>query len=89
MPIQCLLVGSEVYLASTLVANAISGREQFARYCRAPMASLYGYFEFRTSSFARLGPRTSVSGPRVLTTMGIFAVFRASPILNRSSTFFV
>ena len=78
MPAQCLLVGSDVYLASALVAKAISGREQFARYIRAPMASLYGYLESRTFSLSRLGPIMSLAGFNVLTTMGVLAVFKTS-----------
>jgi hypothetical protein len=53
-PFQCLRVGAELYLANKLTENAISGRVQFARYIKAPIALRYGTSGPRiSSSFSR------------------------------------
>ena len=48
-------LGDELNLANKLVANAISGQVQLARYIRAPIALRYGTSGPRTSSLSSRG----------------------------------
>ena len=57
---QCLLVGAELYLASKLTENAMSGLVQFARYISALIALRYGTSGPSDSSFSYLGRNGSL-----------------------------
>ena len=53
-PFQYLRIGAELYIASKLTRNAMSGRVQFVRYIRAPIALRYGTSGPRVSSSSSL-----------------------------------
>ena len=70
IPFQCLLVGAELYLASKLTEDAMSGLVQFARYISASIALRYGTSGPRNSSFSSLGRNVSLFTSSEQTTIG-------------------
>ena len=55
IPFQCRLVGSELNLASTFIAKAISGLVHCARYNKSPIAFRYGTWGSSIFSSISLG----------------------------------
>ena len=67
---KCLLVEAELYLASKLIENVISGLVQFARYIIAQIALRYGTSRLSNYSFSSLGRNGSLLTSIERTTMG-------------------